>query len=489
MQTLEQQVVGAMLFSHKAAERALRSLTEEHFSDPEMATLFVAIEEAVKYRHPLTEDVLARILEERDKLAEAGGIERLVETMANAPLEDNIDFQVERLLEARRQRLVVTANEWLRYQIERKDAIAKEDFDALLDEFHSKLVSASYGTEAEFDNKNLLRRMLEAAASAQEQGWHPGYQVLQEEIGNIVPGKMYVICAYSGQGKSTLLANMFQHMVEADVPAAVFSTEMGTDFFSRVATVYARKLGLTVDYRKLERGRPLLPEEQGRYIQSINAMYEHDQWKGNWRASLSPQQLFSNMRMYASEGTKVFILDHGHRLKYDRDNKLEHIAETAIDLRNFAKDRNVAVIVAYQPRKPDLGGNLSKPPTEADIRGLSEVWNELDVVLFPFRPWVMTNGFGKTALDGKNRPVLLTTKKSFDAVPADEKKLDDEHFYIKVGKRRAGGEGGVIFFPFHAQSGAIVEPERRKLTGSLAQSETAQMLDLEPMEDCDVEEQ
>ncbi|KPJ96704.1 MAG: hypothetical protein AMS18_00150 [Gemmatimonas sp. SG8_17] len=478
--SLEQQVIGSMLFDKKVAERAIRSLSSDHFQDPAMATIFNAVEEIVRHNYAMTGDVLERILHERDLLNDIGGHETIVDVMSVAPLSDDIDFQIGRVQEAYRQRLVLTATEWLQYQmLQYGDRATREDFDAILEEFHSKIVSASYGTDADYDNRNVLRRFLESSAASEEKGYHPGFGMLREEIGNIVPGKMYVICAYSGQGKSTLLANLFQRMIENDVPAAVFSTEMGTDFFSRVATVQAMQLGLDVDYRKLERGMPLSEFEQQSYLEAINEMYKHSQWRANWRATLSPNQLLSNMRMYTSEGTKVFIIDHGHRLKYDRANKLEHIAETAIDLRNFAKDKGVAVIVAYQPRKPDIGSDLSKPPTEADIRGLTEIWNELDVVLFPFRPWVRRNGLGRTEIDGKGRPVLLTTARTFNSVPEDERKLDDEHFYIKVGKRRAGGEGGVLFFPFNTKAGAVVETKRRTLPISIPDDPVLQSLDLE----------
>jgi hypothetical protein len=113
----------------------------------------------------------------------------------------------------------------------------------------------------------------------------------------------------------------------------------------------------------------------------------------------------------------------------------------------------------FQPRKPAAGTTQYGPIAGHQIRGHSSIWNELDVHISPFRMWVKTNEqlgrthWGTVACDyeqGKPMPKLAKPE-------SDGAKLDDEHVYIKIDKRRVGGEGPTVMLHFDAPSGAVYE--------------------------------
>jgi hypothetical protein len=91
-------------------------------------------------------------------------------------------------------------------------------------------------------------------------------------------------------------------------------------------------------------------------------------------------------------------------------------------------------------------------------------WNELDVYVSPFRAFVKIAHGEKTpwgtpkALMGLRGPIWPNRKKD----DPDTYKLDDEHTYVKVYKRRVGGEGRTLWLNIDGPTGKIYELEEHR---------------------------
>lgn len=283
---------------------------------------------------------------------------------------------------------------------------------------------------------------------------------LEKACGPWVPGEAIGISAYSNAGKSTFAANLFLHFVRRGYPCIGFPTEMGAQWLDRVVAISAG-----VEQWRAEKQKWHGAEEQrDRYMAAYDDMEKLD-WTMVNRAQVKPQEIVTASRIlrkrWAGQPVVVFV-DHMHRLDYGSDEPDKQAGAATQMLKNLAKDDHeggMIVVMLYQPRKPSMGATQYGPIAGHQIRGHSSIWNELDVHISPFRMWVKTsemNGktaWGSVACDyeqGKPMPKLAKPE-------SDGSKLDDEHVYIKVDKRRVGGEGPTVMLHFDAPSGGVWE--------------------------------
>jgi hypothetical protein len=129
-------------------------------------------------------------------------------------------------------------------------------------------------------------------------------------------------------------------------------------------------------------------------------------------------------------------------------------------LRNLAMQEDLIFVLVYQPRKPDVGKEPYGPISGDKIRGHSSVWNELNYHLSPFRVWVETMGNASTSWGTPKARVEPGAGRPKMAAPdplAQDIKLDDEHFWIKIDKRRVGGEGPLVLLEMQPEWGRIYE--------------------------------
>lgn len=275
---------------------------------------------------------------------------------------------------------------------------------------------------------------------------------LEAECGPWVPGELIGVTAYSGGGKSTFAGNLFSGMIDAGIPCIAFPTEMGSQWMDRVVAARAG-----VEQWRAEKQRwKGANEQREKFLAAYDAIKEME-WLMVERMDISPAEMAAAIRVLRKQwaGPVAVFVDHMHRLRYDDDANKEAGKATRL-LKNLTKELGIISILLFQPRKPEQGA-LHGPVAGHQIRGDSMIWNELDVHIAPFRAWVKTNvehgttGWGTVCCDYRDgRPVF--------AKPDSEcSKLDDEHFYVKVDKRRVGGEGPTVTLNYDKPSGRIYE--------------------------------
>lgn len=464
----EQTTLGLMLSSPRAAEEVLAKLDPEHFFYDHHKKLYGIMADLYGSGAPV--DVASLVVHMKDNSYFDGML--TPEYVGELPIVDtqNTDYWCKQLLDKHKRRQVYEAAGSLISTMDMAEAMDQDAFDHIVGRYNNIVASATMDCDDNDDSIPKLRDRLlgEMRSSGNGVGYSPGWGPLEKEIGRIVPGKLIVLSAYSGQGKSTLLANMFVRLILQGANVAVFPTEMGRDWFHRVVCIWARVVNdEIIPYQNIERGIGLDEDADKYYVRALDQLFggaAPGRFTVNTKASMTPTTILAGMRTYRRQGFNIFMIDHGDRLRYDPNNYERHRADTCIDIRNLAKDTDATVLLAYQPRKPDnITGDLTRPLTDADIRGRSEIWNEADITMFPYRPIVRCNEYtGTTEYDGYGYPDILRTKRDREEVSKTCQKLDDENFHIKISKRRAGGEGDTTFMQFCKVSGTIMGPVFRK---------------------------
>jgi replicative DNA helicase len=307
------------------------------------------------------------------------------------------------------------------------------------------------------DMDSILDAELAAMDAPQDGGVPLPYRKLEEECGPAVPGDVYGISAFSNGGKSTLAANLAYRFARRGTPVLAFPTEMRERWVSRTAAAASGVPQWIAEKRQWSRAsdhdrdafRAALTDFRRLPMQIVN------------RPNVSPAEIVAATRVLRkrwSGQTVVVIVDHMHRLDYGGEDPNEAVGPGTKLLKNFAgddRDGGLIFLLLFQPRKPER--DVYRPIAGHQIRGNSMVWNELDVHLSPFRTWVKTDdrrltpwGTPAAKVDPSGRPHLAEPE-------AEGAKLCDEHVFLKVDKRRVGGEGGTLWLPFDQPSGCIYE--------------------------------
>lgn len=302
------------------------------------------------------------------------------------------------------------------------------------------------------------------------------YRGLATQIGPLLPGDLVGISAYSNGGKSLFLANLFRWFVITGIPCIIFPTEMRERWLSRVWAAHARVPQIVAE-RELWQDESLVTDEmKARYAFAINDLLPL-LWEVVNRPSISMREIISRCtvlrRKKEFEGKHIIVgIDHAHRLDYGNSKAEFEIGGETRRFRDWiAEDTEGGTtgVVLYQPRKPADEMELYKPVSGFQIKGVSEVWNELDIHLSPYRRWVkVAPGWEKNPMlrTPWGTPACLYQDKNpklpeFTKPNDPEGKLDDQHAYVKVDKRRTGGEGSTAMLDIEGPTGWIYETEEQ----------------------------
>lgn len=289
------------------------------------------------------------------------------------------------------------------------------------------------------------------------------YPKLADQLGNLVPGDVVAVSGYSNSGKSLFAANLWRQFATAGVPTISFPTEMGLAWHARGVASQARV--------------PQLYAERGQWDQASQDQIEAYEfalrelgacpWEIVDKGSISPKEIIARasvLRRRWIGQPVVVIVDHMHRLDYGREEADHAVGKATKMIRNWARQDTMGGIIAillFQPRKPADEIELYKPVDGFRIRGKSEVWNEIDILLSPYRRWVMTEPNFKTPWGTPSTKFTDDGYPKFTVPNKDGAKLDDERVYVKIGKRRVGGEGPTVMLNIDAPSGHVYQPEER----------------------------
>ena len=97
---------------------------------------------------------------------------------------------------------------------------------------------------------------------------------------------------------------------------------------------------------------------------------------------MSPTSILATARRMARQGTKVFVVDHLHRVSFaqGREDKLRHqIGDFCKALTDFAKDNDAFVIVCAQLNRESE--KQQRAPIQSDIAEAGGVEQHADIIL------------------------------------------------------------------------------------------------------------
>lgn len=372
----EQSVLGGLLLDARALDRT-NGLAAADFYDAGHAEIFSAVQSLVAARKPV--DVVTVFDALGAKAADVGGMSYLTDLAHSVPSASNIARYAEIVRGKSAERaLLAAAGDAMDVARARGDVPAKlEKIAALFQPLHRQQV------------RKVPRRIGEIAAErithylALGEGdvpaaWPTGIPALDSALnGGVRPGRVYVVAARPGIGKSSLSLQIARHLAAAGYPGLVLSQEMPEDeVFDRAVAAAGH-----VDLGGLMSGE-LRGDGWDRVTEGVEALsglplFIDDQ------GGLTLHDVQCKARLVP--GLRVIVLDYlqlcsGSANTSDA-NRNAQIEELSRGMKALAKEMGVAVIELSQLNR-QVEQRATKRPTLADLRDSGAVEQDADAVIF-----------------------------------------------------------------------------------------------------------
>jgi replicative DNA helicase len=205
-----------------------------------------------------------------------------------------------------------------------------------------------------------------------------GVQPLDDVLGGILPGEIWILGARPSMGKSTTVRQMAFNLTSIKIPVAYYSLEenpekMARNMLSMVSGIENKRLrvGLHKEDRAWESliaalprmNIPLYIETQARTISQIRA---------------SVASLINRC------GVKVMFIDYMGLVSGFRGSPYEVASQQSSGIADIAKSLNIPAIVPVQLSRSNTGRD-DKRPTMADIRDSGRIEQDADGIIFIHR--------------------------------------------------------------------------------------------------------
>lgn len=370
----EQSVLGALLIEPSAWD-AISPLSAEDFAHPQLALIFSAIAGLAKKQRPFDAVTVFEALEARGQAAESGGLEFLYALAQAVPSGRNAKRYAEIVTERARLRRV-------REKLEQAQELLHEagEVPAKLDKI-AALMQGLDATNSARRPRHLSEVLIDVigevdrAQSGEDAAWPTGLCDLDNFLnGGLRPGKLVILAARPGVGKSSLSMQIARRMAEAGRPSLALNQEMeAVEVGQRLVANAGR-----VDYGRLQRRGGLCEDGWAAAVKATDSLRELPLWIDD-----EPAQSLRAMASKARQikGLKVMVVDYLQLCAGEGDNRTQAVGSVSRGLKAMAKELGICIIALSQlnravEQRPD------KRPVLADLRDSGEVEQDADSIIF-----------------------------------------------------------------------------------------------------------
>lgn len=225
---------------------------------------------------------------------------------------------------------------------------------------------------------------------------HLPWASLRAIHGPLLPGRLYVVSARTGSGKTLFVRTLIEGLVGADEPTPVAYWPTETTPAEIVRALAAARLGAH-PARIEEDDFSAVPGGYGAFgamCSTVAAEWLAPGKDTPPRLSLygdprpSVQRIRLALEEAADRGVRVFIVDHLLRLALDEERLFSSATEAVRALKQAAQDLGlIGIVTSQQNRAANAGDRLGwfTAPDLSALKGSGAIEEEADGVLFLFR--------------------------------------------------------------------------------------------------------
>ena len=367
-------LIGTALNSQDCA-RKLADLPGDMFSHPDTIAAHKAVQRLLSRREKVD---LITLEAESSKEAETAVM--LVNAMQAGYMTSMFGQWLSLLDDARKRRAIITtANEAM--QAARDPGEKPEKVAAILSSA-GKVAETKAGS---IDMTEALAMLLDTFGD-QRKACQTGIAGFDRLTGGIRGGKLIVIGARPGVGKTALALSMGKHVAQHTGGVLVVSLEMSEEEI--MARLYASESG--VDVQELESGK--LTDESYATLATCGPLLAALPMRIATRCTTPLQIRREAVRMQENGGLSLVIVDYLQLVRSDgkHSSRYEEVSEISRELKLMAMDLGVPVIALTQfNRSSEAGKNgqaSRRAPTMAEAKDSGSIEQDANIFIVQYAP-------------------------------------------------------------------------------------------------------
>lgn len=372
--TAEQSALGAMMLNEKALAEVSEVLKPDDFYRPNHGVVFTAIVDTWLSGVDVDPVTVAAQLDRAGKLTRVGGAPYLHTLISTVPTPE-FGLQYAEIV-AGKARLRRLGELGVRLRQLASNDVPVEDMDAMV-------------AQAE----KFFRDVQQAEKSAQDfdqlvtswNAWYEGeagkpiptpWPGLNDRLnGGLQRGRVYVVAARPGVGKSVATTQLSQYVAYRDFQSVVISLEMSANEVMTRILAQGADVNLTdlarrrLDIEASNRVAKFTEENKGLPLQIVD------------REQITVEQIVAHCR--ARGKVDVLVVDYLQLIEPSdkRVSRQEQVAHFSRTLKMAARELNAAVVVAAQLNRGPVRDGKPRAPTIADLRESGAIEQDADCVI------------------------------------------------------------------------------------------------------------
>lgn len=381
----EQSLLGALLANNKAIERC-GELRIEHFSDPVNARTFAEIKRRIDEGKIVDAVSLKDFARTNSTTGEEQGMAHLAHLLASYVGIINVTEYADVIRkDCMRRHLIDIGEQLVNGCFYSGDpAILWEEILSSGDAVMLDGISKDSATTLDAAMRAAEDAMAKVRSDGKMPGISTGFRCLDERLGGLEPGFVYVLAGRPGMGKSSLGHQIAVHVAKARIPVMEISLEMSAQQLGRRTLATAARVPIMA----LKTGR-LSNADADRVVQARQELaglpLTIDDAGGQ-----TASQIATKARSYRRKnGLGLIMVDHLNLMRAEEADArhggtwaVERASGTMLQL---AKDCACPVLLLAQLNR-GVEGREDKRPTLADLRQAGAIEQDAYAVGFVYRP-------------------------------------------------------------------------------------------------------
>ncbi len=385
----EKSVLGSVIISHIAAEKALELLKAEDFSSSAHRDIFTAMEALYNAGKLIDTVTLADMLEKQGKLENAGGPSYIAELAIYTPSASNVEHYIKIVESNSVRRQLITVGSGIAHDA----AEGTKDTEGILDDAERKIYNIAMRKTSDSVEKigPIYSRVYnEIGELLQTKGKRSGVPTGLADLDNILNGlqrsDLVIIAGRPATGKSAFAFGIAAHAaIRENATVAIFDLEMSKEQI--VMRLISGEAG--IDMQKIRTG-DLGPTEILKIADRFNTLGEANILIDD-NAGVSVADIRSKCRrIKAMHGLDIVIVDYLQLLMPPSrgrrsDSRVQEVSDMTRSLKILARELDVTVVLPSQlSRKPD--DRKDHTPLMSDLRESGSIEQDADVIMMLYRP-------------------------------------------------------------------------------------------------------
>ena len=383
----EQSVLGSMLISKYASEKAVENLTGDLFYMDAHTKIFTVIKDLMEDNVSIDITTVTTELNKRKWLKDVGGAQYLGELIEVVPSASNVDEYIKIVNEkAILRRLIKEASD-----IAENAYASKENINEVLDDAEKKIlnvVKTRKGSEFRSIQDVLFKTQSDLEKLAQNKGaitgLTTGFYDIDKLTSGLHPNELIIIAARPAMGKTAFALNLVVNAaMSQDKAIALFNMEMPAE---QLAMRMLSSVG-QIKQNKLRNGY-LENDDWKRVNEAISRLADTKIFIDD-TAGMTIAEIKAKCRRLASQpdGLALIVIDYLTLIqgseKY-RGNRQQEVSEISRSLKTLAMELGVPVVTLAQLSR-GVEAREDKRPMLSDLRESGSIEQDADIVAFLYR--------------------------------------------------------------------------------------------------------